>query len=304
VERIERMAPVVGSSVCGPLGIAHLPRLWLKATLKAADALAEGYTSGPSGFDLMLLEGLGADPQATFAYLATMPSYLAFEDWIRSHATLDPDAVAKATSAILTFEKPEERAKTVRARVGLNDPSVRTSALLNDLDDWDAMARVIVEKRGRLEPQFPLISASSTGPLGLRHLPRFWMKALLNATGALPPDFNSGGTMGADAFAGKQLAMDVDAACAFIARELPSYLAFEEWVRAHVADLSPETIARYNEAVRTRPKPAEIAERERAELGVDDPSMVVSWLINDLLDYKYIHERMLARRAEATTLSR
>jgi hypothetical protein len=303
VERIERMPPVVGSTVCGRLGIAHLPRLWLKAILNAAGALAEGYTSGPSGFDRMLLEGIGADTGAAFAYLATIPSYLAFEDWIRSHATkLDPDAIAKATSEILTFEKSEEKAAPLRTRLGLRDPSIRLSALLNDLDDWDAMARIILENRGKLEPQIPLVSASSTGPLGLRHLPRFWMKALLRATGALPPDYNSGGTQGADGFFAAQLGFDGDAAVAFIARELPSYLGFEEWIRENVADLRPETIARINEALRTRPKPPEIAERERAELGIDDPTIVTSWLINDLLDYKYIQERMLTRRATAMSL--
>jgi hypothetical protein len=298
--RIERMIPLVGSSVPGRLGIAHLPRLWLKAILKACDALAEGYNSGPSGFDRMVLEAIGADPEEAFAHLATLPDYLAFEDWIGAKATrLDAASIAASNRAILTFEKPEDRAAAVRSRLGIADASLRGSAFLNDLDDWDAIHRIVVAQRGNLEPQFPLISSVSAGVLGAYHLPRFWIKALLKATGALPADFNSGPHTGADKFVCEKLGMDGAAAVAFLASELPPYLAFEEWVRAHVADLRPETIAQFNDAVRTRLKPAEIAAREREELGLTDASIGTSWLINDLLDYKYVHERMLARRAEA-----
>jgi hypothetical protein len=297
--QIERMVPVVGSSVGGRLGIAHLPRLWLKEISNACGALADGYTSGPRGFNLMVLEALGVDPDAAFAYLATLPGYLAFEDWIATHATrFDEASIEKSNLAILSAEKPEDKAAAVRERLGIDDPTLRNSALLNDLDDWDAIHRILVANRGTLEPQFPLLSAASTGLLGARHLPRFWIKALLKATGALPPDFNSGPATGADKFACETLGMDGAAAVAFIERELPTYLAFEGWVRENVADLRPETIARFNDAVRLRPKPPAIAEEERAELGLTDPSITASWLINDLLDYKYTHERLVARRAE------
>ncbi len=39
----------------------------------------------------------------------------------------------------------------------------------------------------------PLISSSIAGPLGLKHLPRFWSKVLLSAKGLLHEDYEGGG---------------------------------------------------------------------------------------------------------------
>ena len=37
------LIPLISSGVSGPLGVLHLPRLWLKASLEARGLLANGY---------------------------------------------------------------------------------------------------------------------------------------------------------------------------------------------------------------------------------------------------------------------
>ncbi|MGZ4964624.1 MAG: DUF5069 domain-containing protein, partial [Limisphaerales bacterium] len=37
------IVPLISSGVAGPLGVLHLPRLWLKASLEACGKLAPGY---------------------------------------------------------------------------------------------------------------------------------------------------------------------------------------------------------------------------------------------------------------------
>src|ERR1700735_4828787 len=83
---MESIVPLAGPMVKGPLGVAHLPRLWLKAVLASANALPDGYRTGYDGTDKIALDGVGLDPQATFAYLETQPAYMAFEVWLREHA--------------------------------------------------------------------------------------------------------------------------------------------------------------------------------------------------------------------------
>ena len=47
----EPIVPVLSSSVMGPLGVKHLPRLWLKILLHACGRLPDGYRHGVGGFD-------------------------------------------------------------------------------------------------------------------------------------------------------------------------------------------------------------------------------------------------------------
>jgi hypothetical protein len=54
-----KVVPLISSGTAGPLGAIHLPRLWLKLSLAAADALPEGYDECGSGFDAMTLDALG-----------------------------------------------------------------------------------------------------------------------------------------------------------------------------------------------------------------------------------------------------
>jgi len=56
--------PMISSGVAGPLGVLHLPRLWLKVSLEAQGKLADGYPGIGRGFDAMTCATLGLEEQA------------------------------------------------------------------------------------------------------------------------------------------------------------------------------------------------------------------------------------------------
>ncbi|HYZ14941.1 MAG TPA: DUF5069 domain-containing protein [Candidatus Acidoferrum sp.] len=142
----EPIVPLISSSVTGPLGVAHLPRLWLKILLHAAGRLPEGYRHGVGGFDERLCTNLGIDRDAFIAYVETAkPSYLALEDWVREHATkLDPESIEAHNRSIHAGELPEAMMIERHRQLGLQDRSITRGVPLNDLDDWAAMHRQIV----------------------------------------------------------------------------------------------------------------------------------------------------------------
>jgi hypothetical protein len=143
---MEKIVPAISSSVHGPLGACHLPRLWLKIVLHAVGRLPDGYRHGEGGFDGMTIENLGLDAQSFVDYLETeRPSYLACEAWVRAHATkLDADSLAAHNRMILEREKPDEMAQRAREEIGEGAPLTRLSITLNDLDDWTLLHRAIV----------------------------------------------------------------------------------------------------------------------------------------------------------------
>jgi hypothetical protein len=142
---MEPIVPLISSSVAGPLGARHLPRLWLKILLYAVGRLPEGYRHGHGGFDSMTLEGLGIDADAFIAFIEReRPTYLACESWVRGHATkIDAASIAAHNRAIAERDKPEEAAKPLREAFGL-PASFTNSTALNDLDDWASAHALVV----------------------------------------------------------------------------------------------------------------------------------------------------------------
>src|SRR5881394_3916585 len=61
--------PMISSGVAGPLGILHLPRLWLKVSLESQGKLASGYPGIGRGFDAMTCAALGLEEQAVRDYI-------------------------------------------------------------------------------------------------------------------------------------------------------------------------------------------------------------------------------------------
>jgi hypothetical protein len=295
------IVPLAGASVKGPLGVPFAPRMWLKCVLDAGSRLAPGYTAHYAGANRLLIDGLGLDPDATFAFLQTQPTYPAFEDWLRGHARLDAATVAATASAIGDRNKRSaaEAAET-RARIGLAEP-IENSNQLNDLDDWYSVwEAAVAARRGSapLEPLVPALSSQSRTLGGFGHLPRFWMKATLNAVGALYPGWKSGRVSGFDMFFCGQLGLDVDATIAYIDRELPFVLDFQRWVLANAPHASPADIERFNAAIPLRQKPEEVAAEERALLGIDDPTYRPSIEMNDLVDWFMLHRIATGKLAE------
>jgi hypothetical protein len=136
---MEPIYPLISTGVKGPLGIAHLPRLWLKILLHACGRLPEGYRHGGGGFDAMTCEDLGIDEAAFVTYIEdAKPSYLQLEVWVRENATkIDPASIAAHNEKLGTWKMREEVASERRARFGIDDPTCADATLLNDLDDWD-----------------------------------------------------------------------------------------------------------------------------------------------------------------------
>jgi hypothetical protein len=292
---MEPIIPLAAANVRGPLGVAHLPRLWLKCTLHAAHLLPAGYVVDNIGTNNTVIEAIGLDPDATFAYLATKPSYQSFERWVKDHAThLTPADIAASNAAVDAQQKPAEKAAAVRAQVGLADETVSGSTILNALDDWDTVYADAVQRRGAYQPIVPAISSQSAGPLGLEHLPRFWLKAILEATHGLYDGWRSGPASGFDTWFGGITGVDLPAAIAYIHADLPNYLTFEAWFRAHAPHVSPAEIAAHNAAMAIRVKPDAIAAEERLVLGIDDPTYKLSREMNDLVDWHTLHALILA----------
>lgn len=134
---MEQIVPLISTSTVGPLGIKHLPRLWLKLLLHAKGRLPEGYRHGTGGLDEQTLQNFGVDRDSFIRFITTeMPTYTECEVWFRKHASkLDPDSIAKHNE-IASRDKPERLAAAQRDFIGYDDPSLRNAVLLNDLDDW------------------------------------------------------------------------------------------------------------------------------------------------------------------------
>jgi len=122
----------------GPLGIVHLPRLWLKILLHGCGRLPEGYRCGRGGFDEALTTQFGIDPDAFIRFIETeKPDYQATERWVEQNAKdLSPQTVAAFNTHIRTANMRAETATERRARFAIADQSFANAIALNDLDDW------------------------------------------------------------------------------------------------------------------------------------------------------------------------
>ena len=143
--------PLISNRSKGPLGLVHLPRLWLKMRLAAKGKLAQGYRAGKGGADGALLEALGLDYETTAAFIAeSQPTYLVFEAWIKENVEperLTSEAVNQFNERILSFPKPEPERSAVLAFIGLpNDDTKWISTDLNDLDDWHGFHLALLDE--------------------------------------------------------------------------------------------------------------------------------------------------------------
>jgi hypothetical protein len=134
----EDIVPAISSSVAGPMGLAHLPRLWLKILLHATGRLPDGYRHGVGGFDEALCSRLGLDRDALVAFIESeKPDYLTCERWVCEHARdISPQTVTAFNAYVRTANIREELAVERRARFGIEDEAFANAVVLNDLDDW------------------------------------------------------------------------------------------------------------------------------------------------------------------------
>ena len=138
----ETYVPLISSGTAGPLGVLHLPRLWLKASLEARGKLAAGYPGCGKGYDQMVLDGLGLDRQKTLDYLKnSRPTYIQFENWIKQQpgAKLDKANIDQLNGAIRGYIHADDTRKSILSASGLPDDAnaPRDAVNLNNLDDWN-----------------------------------------------------------------------------------------------------------------------------------------------------------------------
>lgn len=129
--------------VAGPLGVLHLPRLWLKVSLEARGKLASGYPGIGKGFDQMVIAGLGLTAEAVRKFITEKhPTYLEFEAWVKAQpgAKLDRAAIYKLNQSLLGYHHGDDTRRDILKTAGAaDDGSVLGAAVeLNALDDWAA----------------------------------------------------------------------------------------------------------------------------------------------------------------------
>ena len=148
---MDTTVPLISTRSKGPLGLAHLPRLWLKMRLAAKGKLASGYRAGEGGFDGALLEAIGINSGAAAAFVAdSQPTYLAFEMWVKQNAkpeSLTPEAIDAFNERMLSFPKPEPGRSEMLDLLGLpKDDTLWLGTDLNDLDDWHGIHLALLDE--------------------------------------------------------------------------------------------------------------------------------------------------------------
>ena len=144
---MSNIIPMISSGTAGPLGVLHLPRLWLKASLGAAGKLHPDYPSCGNGYDSMVLDGLGLDKAAFESFIATKPTYPQFEAWVlaQSGGSLDAAAVAKLNAAITGYIHADDVRTAILGADGIPDEGkIRDAINLNNLDDWHAFHKEVI----------------------------------------------------------------------------------------------------------------------------------------------------------------
>jgi len=138
---MSKIIPLISSGVAGPLGVLHLPRLWLKVSLEARGKLADGYPGIGGGFDMMTIKGLGLTPEAVKDFISTKrPSYTEFEAWVTKQpgVKLDRASVHKLNLSIAGYIHDDETRECILKESGLADNGtvLPDATDLNNLDDW------------------------------------------------------------------------------------------------------------------------------------------------------------------------
>ena len=118
------IVPLISSGVAGPLGVLHLPRLWLKVSLEATGKLAAGYPGAGKGYDQMVIDGLGLNRDAVINFIkSAKPTYPQFEAWIKkqSGAKLDKASIDTLNAAIRGYNHDDATRKGILSANSLPD---------------------------------------------------------------------------------------------------------------------------------------------------------------------------------------
>ena len=135
------IVPLISSGVAGPLGVVHLPRLWLKVSLESRGKLAPGYPGAGKGYDQMVIDGLGLNREALIDFIKTSrPTYPQFEGWVKKQpgVKLDKAAVETLNAAIRGYIHDDATRKSILGANAIPEDATapRDAVNLNNLDDW------------------------------------------------------------------------------------------------------------------------------------------------------------------------
>ena len=138
---MSQIVPLISSGTAGPLGVLHLPRLWLKASLAAAGKLHADYPGCGKGYDGMTLAALGIKEDDFLAFIKdSKPSYVQLEAWVKAYpgVKLTKADIYKHNAAILGYIHGDDVRQGILAAAGLpDDGGVNPGAVdLNNVDDW------------------------------------------------------------------------------------------------------------------------------------------------------------------------
>jgi hypothetical protein len=147
---MDTFIPLISSGADGPLGVLHLPRFWLKASLEARGKLDKRYPGCGKGYDQMTLNNLGLDREATLNYLRTArPTYPQFEAWVQKQpgVKLDAASIEKHNAAVRGFIHDDETRHGVLKNNGLPDDAKapKDAIHLNDLDSWQEFHEAVLK---------------------------------------------------------------------------------------------------------------------------------------------------------------
>lgn len=140
----DKQIPFVSSQTTGPLGAAHLPRLWTKLTLGNIDRLADGWDHCGQGFDQMTISNLGLEREKVMEFVRTQkPTYVEFEAYVVANGKTDAETIRKHNAAIHGYNHSPETAKRMRESLGLKNESVNDAVTLNSLDDLHELHKYV-----------------------------------------------------------------------------------------------------------------------------------------------------------------
>jgi len=142
------IVPLISSGVAGPLGVLHLPRLWLKLSLECVGKLAAGYPGAGTGYDQMVIDGLGLKRDAVINFVKTnKPTYPQFEAWVKKNGTkVDKASIETLNSAIRGYIHDDDTRKSILGANALPDDTsaCKDAVNLNNLDDWKEFHQAVL----------------------------------------------------------------------------------------------------------------------------------------------------------------
>ena len=143
---MSKFIPLISSSLAGPLGILHLPRLWQKVSLQATGQLHSDYPDIGAGYDSMVLGTLGIDADAFRSFVKeNKPSYIECENWVAQNGDTSQPGIAKLNRQITQYHHDDTTRTEILAAAGLEDSAAIADAPnLNNLDDWTAFHKEVL----------------------------------------------------------------------------------------------------------------------------------------------------------------